>query len=294
MVEQLAAQLAQLARQARQAARYREIAEQLRRTEGTLLYRRWREADDARARAEEELRARVTAAAQAEALVRSGAKARQVAEDALPALREEDAIAAAVVQRLVVQRDTLSDQETRASALIETLQGRIAQLVRDIDREGGLNRDAVDTIERLEWEARELAKAGEGHVDALEAAAEAAREAAAVLQAREGDLGEQTEDVARLAARYGSAERLLDDSRKTQTKSEAEAALRKRVVTPVLMAGTFWKAEDYHQDYYKGSKVVITRFGPVKQSTAYKKYREACGRDQRVKALWGKEAVFAH
>ena len=230
VVEQLAAQLAQLARQARQAARYREIAEQLRRTEGTLLYRRWREADDARARAEEELRARVTAAAQAEALVRSGAKARQVAEDALPALREEDAIAAAVVQRLVVQRDTLSDQETRASALIETLQGRIAQLVRDIDREGGLNRDAVDTIERLEWEARELAKAGEGHVDALEAAAEAAREAAAVLQAREGDLGEQTEDVARLAARYGSAERLLDDSRKTQTKSEAEAARAREAV----------------------------------------------------------------
>ena len=47
VIEQLAAQLAQLARQARQAARYREIGDQLRRSEGMLLYRRWREADDA-------------------------------------------------------------------------------------------------------------------------------------------------------------------------------------------------------------------------------------------------------
>ncbi|MEH6645189.1 chromosome segregation protein SMC [Sulfitobacter sp.] len=230
VVEQLATQLAQLARQARQAARYREIGDQLRQTEGTLLYRRWREADDARARAEEELRARLTSAAQAEGLVRSTAAARQEAEDALPALREEDAIAAAVVQRLIVQRDTLSDQESRATAMIETLQGRIAQLALDIDRESGLNRDAGETIERLEWEARELAKAGEGHGDALEAAAEMAREAASVLQEREGDLSQQTEDVARLAARYGSAERLLEDSRKTQAKSEAEAVRAREAV----------------------------------------------------------------
>ena len=93
VVEQLAAQLAQLARQARQAARYREIGDQLRRTEGMLLYRRWREADDARAKADEELRARVTAAAQAQGVVQQTAKARQTAEDALPSLREEEAIA---------------------------------------------------------------------------------------------------------------------------------------------------------------------------------------------------------
>ncbi|MGR3291866.1 MAG: AAA family ATPase, partial [Paracoccaceae bacterium] len=48
VVEQLAIQLAQLARQARQAARYRAIGEALRRAEGLLLYRRWKEADEAR------------------------------------------------------------------------------------------------------------------------------------------------------------------------------------------------------------------------------------------------------
>ena len=223
VIEQLAGQLAQLARQARQAARYREIGDQLRRSEGMLLYRRWREADDARARADDELRSRVTAAAQAQGVVQQTAKARQAAEDRLPPLREEEAIAAAILQRLTVQRDTLADQESRAQQVIDTLTNRIAQLSRDIEREHGLNRDAGETIERLEWEARELAKASEGHDEVLAAAAEAAREAATVLQSREADLSQQTEDVARLAARHGSAERLLDDSRKTQEKSEAEA-----------------------------------------------------------------------
>lgn len=79
-----------------------------------------------------------------------------------------------------------------------------------------------------------------------------------------------------------------------RVKAEAEAVLGQKIVTPILNASAFWEAEDYHQDYYKGSKVVLTRFGPVKQSTAYKKYRDACGRDQRVKQLWGKAAAFAH
>ena len=75
-------------------------------------------------------------------------------------------------------------------------------------------------------------------------------------------------------------------------KGNAQRALDQRIVTPILAAKPFYKAEDYHQDYYKGRKIVITRFGPVRQEKAYKKYRNACGRDQRVKQLWGKAAPF--
>ncbi|MEO0381238.1 MAG: AAA family ATPase, partial [Pseudomonadota bacterium] len=232
VIEQLATQLAQLARQARQAARYREIGTALRQAEGQLLYRRWREADVARSAADDELRVRTTAAAQADVAVRDATKARQTADDALPPLREEEAIAAAVLQRLAVQRDTLSDQEAQATRTIETLSQRIAQMARDIDREGGLNRDAGETIARLEWEASEIAKASEGHETLLEEAAVLAREAGQVLQLRESDQGEKTEDVARLAARHGSAQRLLEDSRKVEQKSETEAAkAREAVVT---------------------------------------------------------------
>lgn len=77
-------------------------------------------------------------------------------------------------------------------------------------------------------------------------------------------------------------------------KKEASQALGKKIVTPILPATTFWKAEDYHQDYYKGSSIVLTRAGPKKQSSAYKFYRNACGRDQRVRELWGNQAAFAH
>ncbi len=63
------------------------------------------------------------------------------------------------------------------------------------------------------------------------------------------------------------------------------------IVTPVLTAKTFWPAEDYHQDYYKSSEIVLTRAGPKKKKNAYKFYREACGRDARVKAVWGDKAL---
>lgn len=76
--------------------------------------------------------------------------------------------------------------------------------------------------------------------------------------------------------------------------AEAEAALGRKIVTPVLPAGRFWIAEDYHQDYYKGQNIVLTRAGPKKQANAYEFYRKACGRDARVKELWGSQAKFLH
>ncbi|SHI47840.1 condensin subunit Smc [Shimia gijangensis] len=244
VIEQLASQLAQLARQARQAARYRAIGEDLRQAEGLLLYRRWKEADEARSGADEELRTRTTAAAQSEGAARAAAKARITKDDALPPLREEEAIAAAVLQRLQVQRDTLNDQEAHALQIIETLQNRIEQLGKDMEREAGLNRDAGETIERLEWEAKELAKAGEGHDARLEASSDGAREAASILQERESDLSQLTEDVARLAARHQSAHRLLEDSQKTQTKSEAEAE-KAREAVKVSKSALVQASEDF-------------------------------------------------
>lgn len=77
-----------------------------------------------------------------------------------------------------------------------------------------------------------------------------------------------------------------------QAVTEAEAALGQKIVTPILEAGPFYRAEKYHQDYYKGEKLVITRFGPKRQSEAYKRYRKACGRDARIKQLWGSAAPF--
>jgi len=78
-------------------------------------------------------------------------------------------------------------------------------------------------------------------------------------------------------------------------KSEAEAALGQKVVTPILEAGRFWQAEDYHQDYYKSDeRLPVTSVGmAVPKNVAYKRYRDRCGRDQRVREIWGSAAPFA-
>ena len=47
------------------------------------------------------------------------------------------------------------------------------------------------------------------------------------------------------------------------------------IVTEIALAGPFYAAEEYHQDYYK------------KNPVRYKYYRTSCGRDARVAQLWG-------
>jgi chromosome segregation protein len=238
VLESLVSQLATLARQARQASRYREIGTELRRAEGMLLFRRWREADLARQEAEEILRARVLTASQAETAVRLATTTRQTCEDLLPPKREEEAVASAILQRLTVQRDALGEQENRARQMIETLRGRIDQLTCDAEREASLNRDAHETIGRLQWEDEQLLRAHDGHEAKLSQAAESAREAAATLSEREVTLSERTEDVARLAARHQSTHRILTDSRAVLERAEAEAVKAYAVLEEARLAQT--------------------------------------------------------
>jgi peptide-methionine (S)-S-oxide reductase len=59
---------------------------------------------------------------------------------------------------------------------------------------------------------------------------------------------------------------------------EKSKSFREPIVTPVVDAGEFWPAEDYHQDYY------------LKNPARYTYYRTGCGRDARLKQLWGAKA----
>ena len=59
---------------------------------------------------------------------------------------------------------------------------------------------------------------------------------------------------------------------------EKSKPFKEPIVTPIEMAGAFYPAEDYHQDYYK------------KNPVRYNFYRTGCGRDARLKQLWGDKA----
>lgn len=54
------------------------------------------------------------------------------------------------------------------------------------------------------------------------------------------------------------------------------------LLTEITAATEFTPAEDYHQDFY------------IKNPTRYKFYRAGCGRDSRLKELWGAAASGAH
>lgn len=75
-------------------------------------------------------------------------------------------------------------------------------------------------------------------------------------------------------------------------KAAAQSELGQTIVTPILEDAPFYPAEAYHQDYYKQTGIILTRFGPKSKANAYKAYRSACGRDARVKELWGEAAPF--
>ncbi|MBM9593639.1 chromosome segregation protein SMC [Roseitranquillus sediminis] len=222
VVEQLASQLGSLARQARQAAKYREIGAALRQAEGVLLWRRWRDAEDQRTAAEAELAEALRAASEAERAARAAAAAREQAAEALPPLREEAAIAGALMQRLDVERDTLKSRREAAETAIRTLTGRAAQLERDVEREESLNGDATGTLQRLDDEARRLRDEAEGHDDQLAEAAHAAEDAAETLREHEDALSDMTEKMAVLVARRQSMERAAAESRTAVSRAEAE------------------------------------------------------------------------
>ena len=75
------------------------------------------------------------------------------------------------------------------------------------------------------------------------------------------------------------------DGAQMKVAEASRAALEKAkpfkepIVSQIVMAGPFYPAEAYHQDYYK------------KNPLRYKYYRTSCGRDARLAELWGDKAA---
>ena len=224
LLGELGQRLASLERQAGQARRYRTIAEGLRRAEAVALWLRWQAAEDARAAADAGATAALAAVAAAEAAVRAATRAREEAAAALPPRREDETVAAAIHQRLAVERERLDEQDERARAEAEALAARARQLAADLDREETLGRDADATLDRLAAEEARLTAAVQGQDEAQAAAAEAARAAAGRLAAEEQTLDGLGAEAARLAAQAVAAERRREETRAGCSRLDAAIA----------------------------------------------------------------------
>jgi chromosome segregation protein len=201
VVQQLAGQIDGLKRQARQAIRYRNVSAEVRKVEATLYYLRWLGAN---AEVDESGKAKdlsVRAVADATIAQAEAGKGRETAAEAVPPLREVEARTAAALQRLLIARDTLDAEETRARERLAELDRRLAQFSEDVTRERALVADAEAALaqlaqeeETLRQEARTSAERRTG-VDARVAAADT------VVTEAEKTFGELTGQLADLTAR---------------------------------------------------------------------------------------------
>jgi peptide-methionine (S)-S-oxide reductase len=77
-------------------------------------------------------------------------------------------------------------------------------------------------------------------------------------------------------------------------KAAAEEELGREIVTPIRPVGEFYPVSAYHQDYYKSDeRIAFSSVGlAVPKKVAYERYRIGCGRDARVRQIWGSDAPF--
>ncbi len=211
VIATLESQLQGLKKQARQATRYRNVAEQIRRSEAIVLHLEGTEAKAGLARTEgafgeaEQIVAEATQATAARSTEQAEAAA------ALPGLREAEAEAAAALQRLKVDRDALDREEAQATEGKARAEERLAQLLGDKSRAEALAGDAEAAQQRLDQERAGLAAAAEGEGEAIAAADNERAEAAARSERQEQALAAVTRKIAEDEARANALTRRIEE-----------------------------------------------------------------------------------
>ena len=221
---EIEAGLSRLKREARKAEAYKRLSAEIRTLQAAALHARWAQAAAGVETVERALAEASAAAAETARLVQD-AQARSVAAlEAIKPLREEERVAAAVLQRLDAERERLAREAALAEAEVARLKGEVARNGADAARESQTLADADGVLERL---ARELAQVAQ----AIEAAPERTPE----LEGRLAEAGERRAAcdaaIERLAADAAAetARRQAAQDRLATARSAARAADARRV-----------------------------------------------------------------
>lgn len=217
-------QLQLLKKQSRQASRYRNINAEVRRQEAALLHLRWLALKDDVVRANQAFKEADATVAELMLQVAALENARLAAAEDLPPLRQQEAEAAAGLQRLVIAREQIDAEQKRVATAIEAAEAQARLAEADRLREAHLAEDALKTIEGIDQEKAALVVASEGVEEKREVLGQLLAKAVADRQAAEEAVNQLQQQVARAEAEANAAERRFNDVKQRHQRAEQRRA----------------------------------------------------------------------
>ena len=228
VVAELDGQIDSLKRQARQANRFKKLSSVIREAEATLLHIRWSEAKSAEGESESVLATATAEVAERAQLQMEAAKAQAISANKLPELREEEARAAAALQRLQIAWAQIEDEAERIAGRKQEIERRLTQLRDDIVREERMVVDNAGVLERLVQEESEFRETLSSS-DARSAQTRSEFEQAdAKLNESETALSRVTAERAEAQANRSQLERAVRDFGDRKVRLEAQIAEAQR------------------------------------------------------------------
>lgn len=219
-------QLRSLKTQVRQASRYRNLAEHIRKTEAALLHLRWIEAEDNAAKSREALQAAEHRVNELVALVTNSTTQRTEIAAGLPDMRQTEATAAAILQKLTLAREQIEAETRRAAQEIQTHEQRLTQARSDAERENARQRDGESAVERLTAERAQLDSRSGEITAALPDVTAALATTTVTVEELDGALSELLGTVATAEARQQSLQKEIDSLTQRQNSlNERRATL---------------------------------------------------------------------
>ena len=268
-----------LKKQARQAARYRSVADRIRKAEAQLLMASWTDAADALTESDTDLQNAKIGVAERTKLAARSATARAEISASLAPLRHAEAEKAAEYQRLSLGREELDREEQRLQQALQQLGSQQTQLRADITRETSLRDDAKAAIQRLNEEAtargNEIAEATPRQAETaqnLEAARAAANAADATLADASAVLRAAANSRASLAARQTD----ITKRQATATAALADLALAELAQQAEIAATECTACE---ADFHAANKALETADNKLTAATVAAEVGETARRD---------------
>ena len=189
-------QLKTLKRQARQATRYRNLSDHIRRAEAIAIHHQWNyaKADEKEAQKKLSDAERIVEELTREVAIKSSQESDAASK--LPGLRETEVAKAAVLQRLLIEKDGLEKEEERIETEKREIENLLRQIKADIQRERSLEKDADQALARLQSELASLLGSQKNEQQKLASAEAVSQKSQSAVSELEARLSRITEVIA--------------------------------------------------------------------------------------------------